>query len=109
MHVAKFCKASYQSKKCKGKHNISVCTFKKTDEPQNDNDTAESIAANLNHAENSTLLQTAIAMVSNLCNTKSGNSGIFFDTSSQTSFISTELRKKNANNWEGKLLYKSIW
>ena len=49
---------------------MSVCTFKKTEEPQNDNDTAESIAANLNHAENGALLKTAIAMIGNLSNTK---------------------------------------
>ena len=64
------------------KHSISVCTFQKTEEPQNDNDTAESIVTNLNHAENGTLLQTAIAMVSNLSNTKSDNSVILFDTGS---------------------------
>ena len=38
-----------------------------------------------------TLLQTAIAMVSNLSNTKSDNSAILIDTGSQRSFISTEL------------------
>ena len=90
-HVAKFCKASYQCKKCNGKHNISVCTFKKKEEPQDDNDTAESIATNLNHAKNGTLLQNAIAMVSHLSNTKSDNSAILFDTGNRRSFISTEL------------------
>ena len=63
-------------------------------EPQDDNDTAESIATNLNHVENSSLLQTAIAVASNLSNTKSDNSAILFDTGSQRSFISTELREK---------------
>ena len=33
-------------------------------------------------------------MVSNLSNTKSDNSAILFDTGSQRSFISTELREK---------------
>ena len=32
-HVAKFCKASYQCKKCNGKYNILVCAFKKKVEP----------------------------------------------------------------------------
>ena len=93
-HVAKFSKGSYQCNKCNGKHNISVCTFKKKEKPQDDNDTKESIAANLNHVENGTLLQTAIAMVSNLSNTKSDNSAILFDTCSQRSFISTKLQEK---------------
>ena len=52
-------------KRCNGKRNISVCTFKKEEEPQNDNDKVENIAQNLNRAGNSTLLQTAIAIVSN--------------------------------------------
>ena len=54
-----------------------VCTFKKAEEPLND--AAESIAINLNHAENGNLIQTAIAMVSNLSNTKSDNSSVIFD------------------------------
>ena len=76
-HVAKFCKKSYYCKRCNGKHNILVCTFKKAEEPPND--AAESIAINLNHAENGNLIQTAIAMVSNLSNTKSDNSSVIFD------------------------------
>ena len=69
-------------KKSNGKRNISVCTFKKEEERQNDNDRVESIAQNLNRSGNSTLLQTAIAIVSNLSNTKSGNSATFFDNGS---------------------------
>lgn len=64
--VAKFCKKNYQCQKCNDKHNILVCTFEKVEEPQNGNGTPESFAKNLNHAESSTLLQTAIAMFSNL-------------------------------------------
>ena len=63
--------------------------LKKVEEPLNDND-AESIATNLDHAKNGTLLQTAIAMVSNLSNTKSDNFAILFDNGSQRSFISAE-------------------
>ena len=44
--------------------------------------------------ENGTLLQTAVAMVSNLSNTKLDNSAILCDTGSQRSFISTESREK---------------
>ena len=64
-----------------------MCALKKIEEPQNDNDTIESIAANLNQVENGTSLQTAIAMVSNLSDTKSDNSAILFDTGSQRSFF----------------------
>lgn len=79
MYLGKFCKASYEYKKCNGKH-ISVCTFKKKEEPEND-DTADIIVKNVNHAQNSALIQTALA-------------SILFDTGSQKSFISTELRAK---------------
>ena len=79
MYLSKFCKASYEYKKCNGKH-ISVGTFKKKEEPEND-DTADIIVKNVNHAQNSALIQTAIA-------------SILFDTGSQKSFISTELRAK---------------
>ena len=51
--------------------------------------------------ENSSLLQTAIAMASNLSNTKTDNSAILFDTGSQRSFISTELGEK--------LILPTIW
>ena len=48
MYLGKFCKASYEYKKCNGKH-ISVGTFKKKEEPEND-DTADIIVTNVNHA-----------------------------------------------------------
>lgn len=49
-------------------------------------------------------------MVSNLFNTKSEKSAILFDTSSQSSFISPELRRKFefANNLYGKFLIKLL-
>lgn len=49
-------------------------------------------------------------MVSNLFNTKSEKSAILFDTGSQSSFISPELRRKFelANNLYGKFLIKLL-
>ena len=105
-HVAKFCKKSYYCKRCNGKHNILVCTFKKAEEPPND--AAESIAINLNHAENGNLIQTAITMVSNLSNTKSDNSSVIFDAG-RALFQHNCEKNKFANNSEKEFLYKSIW
>ena len=63
-----------------------------------------------NIPKNSTLLQTAIAMVNNFSKRKSEKSAIFFDTGSQRSFISIELREKIrfANNFSGKFLIKLL-
>lgn len=67
-HVAKSNKTNYLCKKCSGKYNLLVWTFKNAKKTQNDNGAAESTSTNLNHAKSGTLLQTAIAIVSNLSN-----------------------------------------
>ena len=85
MYLGKFCKASYEYKKCNGKH-ISVGTFKKKEEPEND-DTADIIVTNVNHAQNSALIQTAIA-------------SILFDTGSQKFYF---------DRITGKVFGKSEW
>ena len=67
-HLAKMCKSSYKCRKCNGKHDISICTFEKTDESvktESQNDT-EDTTTNFSNNKNTIFLQTVSTVVSNL-------------------------------------------
>ena len=86
-HISKICKSSYVCRKCGGKHHISICKFEeKNDKPQ----------AVVSHVEScrTSLLQTARASVLDLDNENSCNTRILFDTGSQRSFITENVRKR---------------
>ena len=85
-HISKICKSFYVCRKCDGKHHISICKF----EEKNDNRQAV-----VSHVEScrTILLQTARASVLDLDNKNSCNTRILFDTGSQRSFITENVRK----------------
>ena len=87
-HISKICKSSYFCRKCGGKHYISICKF----EEKNDNSQAV-----VSHVElcRTILLQTARASVLDLDNKSSCNTTILFDTGSQRSFITENVRKRS--------------
>ena len=87
-HISKICKSSYFCQKGGGKHYISICKF----EEKNDNSQAV-----VSHVElcRTILLQTARASVLDLDNKSSCNTTILFDTGSQRSFITENVRKRS--------------
>ena len=101
-HSATSCKKHYSCKKCGRKHNISICTFTNntTPSPNPVNGTNQSngtlaTANNFSNNKNSVLLQTASVSVSGFDNKrKVNNVQLLFDSGSQRSYISEDLRKK---------------
>ena len=94
-HVAKNCNWDYKCKKCNGKHNISICTFSNNQGDRfisNDENGENSSSNNLATNSGSTLLQTAYTKVSNFSTQKEAKVCVLFDTGSQRSYISDELR-----------------
>ena len=84
-HSVKSCTLSYSCHKCKGKHNIAICTHSKE---------ADSSSTNLSSNSNNILLKTATAAVSNYNNPGNiQNAQVIFDCASQRSYISEKLRQ----------------
>ena len=82
-------------KKCNVKHNVSICTFSNNQGDRfNSNDEKSENSSSINLANNSgsILLQTAYINVSNLSTQKENKVCVLFDTGSQRSYISNELR-----------------
>ena len=94
-HVVRNCKSSYVCRKCGGKHHISLCLK----ETSGDHVTAPESASGItcsNHVGvvNGILLQTAVSEVSHSFSSTSHSARILFDSGSQRSYISDNLRKK---------------
>ena len=104
VHSAASCKKYYSCKKLVGKHNISICTFtnntilspspNQVDGTNQSNGTLAT-ANKFSNNKNSVLLQTASVPVSGFDNKrKVNNAQLLFDSGSQRSYISEDLRKK---------------
>ena len=83
------------AKKCNAKHNVSICTFSNNQGDRfnsNDEKNENSSSVNLANNSGSILLQTSYINVSNLSTQKAAKVCLLFDTGSQRSYISNELR-----------------
>ena len=88
-HSVKFCSLADSCHKCKGNHNIAICTYSRDQDSLN---TAS--ATNLSNNSNNILLQTTAAAVSNF--NSPGNSinvQVIFNSVNQRSYISWKLRQ----------------
>lgn len=93
-HLANSCESNYICRKCNGRHHISICTFDKINHSSNKETFTESTHNNLTSNKNSILLQTANADVSDFSENYKSNTLILFDSGSQRTYISKELREK---------------
>ena len=94
-HVAKNCNWDYKCKKCNGQHNVSICTFSNNQGDRfnsNDENGENSSSNNLPTNSGSILLQTTYTKVLNFSTQKEAKVCVLFDTGSQRSYISDELR-----------------
>ena len=95
-HFAKIFNSSYKCRKCNGKHRISICTFEKRDKSvktESQNDTEET-TTDFSNNKNTILLQTALAVVSNLNSSERKNTLLLLDRGSQRSYMSEKLRNE---------------
>ena len=96
-HLAKQCSKNYLCNKCKGKHNITICTFDKKDENVSNekNEIIEStpVLSNFNK-KNNVLLQTAFVDVSDYSMKNREKTHILFDSGSQRTYINYKLRNR---------------
>ena len=94
-HLANTFSEKYSCRKCHGRHNIAICTFSKpTANPVNDNSQFSS-SSNLSDNKNNVLLQTATAQIlGNFQISKTETVNIIFDSGSQRSYITEDLRKR---------------
>ena len=105
-HISKHCLSKYECRKCNGRHNISICSkskndFTKDDSKKNDlkNDDPNSYQSSSNqviaHAGvlKGSLLQTARAQICNIETEETLTTRILFDTGSQRTYITKNLRK----------------
>ena len=121
-HGARACRIKYSCKKCKGKHNISICdkdqrisddkkieklqTHQTSTSTQNDINKDKSYSCNRSteneqalhsvcaQTSSSVLLQTATADIFNADSQSFMRSRLLFDTGSQRSYITANLRNK---------------
>ena len=103
-HSAASCKKHYSCNKCGGKHDISIRRFTNNTtlspspnpvDGTNQSDGTLATANNFSNNKNSVLLQTAAVSVSGFDNKrKVSNVRLLFDSGSQRSYISEDLRKK---------------
>ena len=89
-HTAHSCTWEYKCNKWNGKHNIGICTFEKaTSRFENQINPSSN---NLANSQGNVLLQTAYVKVGDLHSQKDTKVNILFDTGSQRSYISQELK-----------------
>ena len=87
-HNASACTWDYKGKHCGGKHNISICTFNRNQLSRFDNQSSNNLANN----QTNVLLQTALVTVTDLHKQKQTKINALFDTGSQRTYVSEELR-----------------
>ena len=94
-HLANTCSGKYSCRKCHGRQNIAICTFSKpTANPVNNNSQLSS-SSNLSDDKNNVSLQTATAQISgNFQIPKTEIVNIVFDSGSQRSYVTGDLRKR---------------
>lgn len=102
-HIAKNCKQNYSCRRCRGRHNISICTFdSKNDKSttydrhryEHPKETDKSTNATHVQSQNTILLQTGKGFVSGADEDCFSQARILFDTGSQRSYITDDLRNK---------------
>ena len=97
-HLASSCKLHYICRKCNGKHHISICAFEPSKSnvinPPSQEDSVEATATNFSSNKNTVLLQTALATTTNIFGKLHSETLVLFDSRSQRTYISTELREK---------------
>lgn len=85
-HLMRNCQSKYSCKKCKKRHNISICdTNGNTPEVQHNNFVS---------SYNGVLMQTASAECTDVSNFKTRKTRILFDSGSQRSYVSLDLCSK---------------
>ena len=97
-HLASSCKLHCICRKCNGKHHISICTFEPSksnvNNPPSQEDSVEATANNFYSNKNTVLLQTALVTATNLSGKLYSETLLLFDSGSQRTYVSTELREK---------------
>ena len=97
-HLVSSCKLHYVCRKCNGKHHISICTFEPSKSnvtnPPSQDDSVEATTNNFSSNKNTVLLQTALATATNTSGNLHSETLLLFDSGSQRTYISTELREK---------------
>ena len=85
-HVSKNCKSSYKCFKCQNRHHISIC--------EDDNKNGDQTIITFTDVNNNILLQTAKGKVSCVGINKYCDVRILFDSGSQRSYLTDDLRKR---------------
>ena len=94
-HLANTCSGKYLCRKCHGRNNIAICTFSKPGANPVNNNSQLSSSNNLSDDKNNVLLQTVTAQISgNFQIPKTETVNIIFDSGSQRSYITDDLRKR---------------
>lgn len=99
-HNSRDCRSRIKCHKCSRSHHLAMCETKDTDTKKEQNKKPSDGASSTTHASTnastnssaSVLLQTAIAEVKNASNEANKRARILFDSGSQLSYISPELR-----------------
>ena len=87
-HNASACTWEYKCKHCSGKHNIAICTFNKNQLSRFDNQSSNHLTKN----QTNVLLQTALVTLTYLHKQKQTKINSLFDTVTQRTYVSEELR-----------------
>ena len=87
-HNASACTWEYSCKHCRGKHNIAICTFNKNQLSRFDNQSSNNMGKN----QTNVLLQTALVTLTYLRKQKQTKINALFDTGTQRTYVSEELR-----------------
>ena len=100
-HVSKNCKANYSCVKCKNRHHVSICSAKDdkskihTDNNGTDGDTPPQTTLQISNPSSTTIiLQTAKATVLNPDENHSTETRLLFDSCSQRTYCTDDLKKK---------------
>ena len=82
----------YKCKNCDDKHNISICTFNKNPLQSRFDNLSNRSSNNLANSQVNVLLQTAFVKVGDLQLQKQPKVNVLFDTGSQRTYISNDLK-----------------
>ena len=92
-HNANLCsREDYKCKSCNGKHNFSICTFNKNPLQSRFDNLSNPSSNNLANNQANVLLQTAFVKVGDLHLQKQSKVNVLFDTGSQRTYISNDLK-----------------